>query len=174
MRKHSAGILLFRFRNGKLKVMLVHPGGPFWAKKDDGAWSIPKGLVEENEDLLNTAKREFNEEIGIEVDGEFIVLGELEQPSKKIVHAWALEKDLDVTNIVSNTFTLEWPRGTGKVREYPEIDKAKWFGIKEARNKILKGQIGFIDKLIEILDYVPEKESSDSEDEPKQKTLFEF
>lgn len=176
MKKYSVGILLFRFRNKELEIMLVHPGGPFWAKKDEGAWSIPKGLVEEHEDPLSTAKREFKEEIGVEVDGEFIDLGKIKQPSRKIVHVFALEKDLDVTNIVSNTFTLEWPRGSGIVQEYPEIDKAEWFSVEEAKKKILKGQIGFIDRLIKILNYIPKKKSSDGDEknENGQKTLFDF
>ena len=152
MVKYSAGILLFRFVDGKLEVMLVHPGGPFWARKDENAWSIPKGEVEKGENYLNAAKREFKEEIGVEVEGKFIDLGELEQPGKKIVHVWALEKDLDVTNIVSNTFTIEWPRGSGIVREYPEVDKAGWFRVEEAKRKILRGQREFIDRLVKILD----------------------
>jgi predicted NUDIX family NTP pyrophosphohydrolase len=172
MSKHSAGILLFRFRNEKLEVMLVHPGGPFWAKKDNGAWSIPKGLFEESEKPMDAAKREFKEETGFEVDGEFIELGELQQPSKKIVHAWAIEKDLDKTKIMSNTFTLEWPKNSGRVQEYPEIDKAGWFDIEQAKEKILKGQIGFIDKLVEIINYVPKKEYLDKNAKYKQSTLF--
>jgi predicted NUDIX family NTP pyrophosphohydrolase len=138
MSLHSAGILLFRFKNEKLEVMLVHPGGPIRAKKDNGAWSISKGLLEEHETPLDTAKREFKEEAGLEVDGEFVDLGELNQHSKKIVHAWALEKDSDVTNIVSNTFTLEWPKNSGKIQEYPEIDKAGWFDIELAKKKNTK------------------------------------
>jgi predicted NUDIX family NTP pyrophosphohydrolase len=146
----SAGILLFRFRNEKLEVMLVHPGGPFWANKDDGVWSIPKGLPEDNENPLDTARREFKEETGFEVDGEFIDLGELNQSSVKIVHVWALEKDLDITNIVSDTISYEWPKNSRKIQEIPEVDKAGWFDIELAKKKIIKGQIGFIDKLIEI------------------------
>ena len=151
MSMYSSGILLFRFRNEKLEVMLVHPGGPIWAKKDYGVWSIPKGLLEAHENPLDAAKREFKEETGSEVDGEFIDLGELNQSSKKIVHVWALEKDLDITNIVSNTFTFEWPKNSGKIQEYPEVDKGGWFDIELAKKKILKGQMGFIDKLIEII-----------------------
>ncbi|MFZ0925822.1 MAG: NUDIX domain-containing protein [Halobacteriota archaeon] len=153
MTTFSAGILLFRFRNEKLKVMLVHPGGPFWANKDDGVWSIPKGLPEENENPLDTAKREFKEETGVEVDGEFIDLGELHQSSVKIVHVWALEKDLDITNFVSNTITYEWPKNSGKIQEIPEADKAGWFDIELAKRKIIKGQIGFINKLIEVINH---------------------
>lgn len=150
MTMFSAGILLFRFRNEKLEVMLVHPGGPFWANKDDGVWSIPKGLPEDNENPLDTARREFKEETGFEVDGEFIDLGELNQSSVKIVHVWALEKDLDITNIVSDTISYEWPKNSRKIQEIPEVDKAGWFDIELAKKKIIKGQIGFIDKLIEI------------------------
>jgi len=167
MVKYSAGILLYRFRNNRLEVLLVHPGGPFWAKKDEGAWSIPKGLIEENEDVLDAAKREFKEEIGIEVDGNFIDLGEVKQSSRKMVHIFALEKDLEVKNIVSNTFKLEWPKGSGIIHEYPEVDKAEWFSIEEAKKKILKGQREFIDRLINVLNYKPKKE-------PKQKTLLDF
>lgn len=169
---HSNGILLFRFRNEKLEVMLVHPGGPFWEKKDYGAWSIPKGLPEDNEKPLDTAKREFKEETGLEVDGEFIDLGELNQSSKKIVHVWALEKDLDVTNVVSNTFTFEWPRNSGKIHEYPEVDKAGWFDIELAKEKIRKGQIGFIDKLIITTNYSPKEKHPDKEKRYRQTTLF--
>lgn len=146
---HSAGILLFRYRESRLQVMLAHPGGPFWAKKDKGAWSLPKGLFEEDEKPLEAARREFKEETGFDVDGTFIELGELRQPSGKIVHAWALEKDLDVTKVKSNTFTLEWPKGSGNVRAFPEIDRAQWFDLEEARLKILKGQAGFLDALVQ-------------------------
>lgn len=172
MTERSAGILLFRLRDRKLEVMLAHPGGPFWAKKDDGSWSIPKGLFAEDEDPLEAAKREFREETGGEVDGGFIELGEVIQPSKKIVYAWALEKDFDEKNIVSNTFTLEWPKNSGNIKEYPEIDKAGWFSIDEARKKILKGQIGFIDRLVEIIQYIPEKEDPERKEGPKQFSLF--
>ncbi len=147
----SAGILLFRFQNKRLEVMLVHPGGPFWANKDDGVWSIPKGLLEDGENPLDAARRELKEETGFEVDGEFIDLGELHQSSVKIVHVWALEKDLDVTAIVSNTIPYEWPRKSGRIQEIPEVDKASWFDMGLAAKKIIKGQLGFLDKLIEIV-----------------------
>ena len=152
MTAFSAGILLFRFKNEKLEVMLVHPGGPFWANKDEGVWSIPKGLPEDNESPLNTARREFKEETGFDADGEFIDLGVLNQSSAKIVHVWALEKDLDITNIVSNMITYEWPKNSGEILEIPEADKAGWFDIELAKRKIIKGQIGFINKLIEVID----------------------
>jgi predicted NUDIX family NTP pyrophosphohydrolase len=146
---HSSGILLFRFKNDRTEVLLVHPGGPFWIKKDEGAWSIPKGMFEENESPLDAAKREFKEETGFEADGEFIDLGNLTQPSKKIVHAWALKKDLDETKVVSNKFSLEWPRKSGIMNEFPEIDKAGWFDVDIAKKKIQKGQAVFIDRLLE-------------------------
>lgn len=172
MSVHSGGILLFKYIDGRLQVMLVHPGGPFWAKKDEGAWSISKGLFEENEVALEAAKREFKEETGFDVDGEFIELGEIKQPSKKIVHAWALERDADVTKIESNTFTLEWPKNSGNVKEYPEIDKGEWFDIDEAKRKILKGQVEFIDRLRERLKYVPPQGGNESFSDPEQGFLF--
>jgi predicted NUDIX family NTP pyrophosphohydrolase len=151
MALHSAGILLFRYKNGKLEVMLVHPGGPFWASKDEAAWSIPKGLFDDTENALDAARREFNEETGLQVDGKFIELGEVKQPSGKIVHAWALEKDLDVTRIESNSFTIEWPKDSGKMRDYPEVDKAGWFDLDDARKKILKGQVALLDRLADLM-----------------------
>ncbi len=158
MSVHSGGILLFRLKNNKLEVMLVHPGGPFWARKDEGTWSMPKGLFEENESPLNAAKREFREETGFEVEGEFISLGELRQPSRKIVHAWALQRDLDETRVSSNVFSMEWPRRSGILKEYPEIDKAAWFEIDQAKRKIQKGQAGFLDRLMEAIGNAPKKE----------------
>ena len=151
MSVHSYGILLFRGAAGRWQVMLVHPGGPFWAGRDAGAWSIPKGLPEGDEPGLETARREFREETGFEVDGEFLALGALRQPSGKTVHAWALEGDLDVSRIRSNNFTLEWPRNSGVHREYPEIDAGRWFALAEARRKIHRGQAGFLDRLLEQL-----------------------
>ncbi len=148
---HSYGILLFQQTRGRLQVLLVHPGGPFWAGKDDGAWSIPKGLPEQGETDLETARREFSEETGFAVEGRFIPLGELKQPSGKIIHAWALEHDLDVSLIRSNTFSLEWPRRSGNVSEYPEIDEGRWFNLEDARQKITAGQSRFLDRLLEHL-----------------------
>jgi predicted NUDIX family NTP pyrophosphohydrolase len=169
---YSNGILLFRFRDKKLEIMLVHPGGPFWAKKDCGVWSIPKGLPEKDEKPLDTAKREFKEETGFEAEGEFIDLGELNQSRYKTVHVWALEKDLDVTNVVSNTFKLEWPKNSGKVQEFPEVDKAGWFDIEQARKRIRKGQIGFIDRLMDTINYSQKEEHSDRGKKYRQTTLF--
>ena len=151
MALHSYGILLFQRAEDGLRVMLAHPGGPFWAGRDDGAWSIPKGLPEAGETALETARREFQEETGFGVDGTFIPLGKLKQPSGKIIHAWALEQDLDVSRIHSNTFSLEWPRHSGNIREYPEIDEGRWFSLGEARQKITAGQAGFLERLMEHL-----------------------
>lgn len=152
--------------------MLVHPGGPIWSKKDYGVWSIPKGLPEKNENPLDTAKRELKEETGFEVDGEFIDLGELNQSRKKIVHVWALEKDLDITSVVSNTFPLEWPKNSGKIHEYPEVDRAGWFDIELAKKKIRKEQIGFIDRLIGIINCSQKEKHLDKEKRYRQTTLF--
>ncbi|NTW77450.1 MAG: NUDIX domain-containing protein, partial [Syntrophaceae bacterium] len=118
-------------------------------KKDDGAWSIPKGIYEEGENPLDAAKREFKEETGQAVAGEFVDLGEVKQPSRKIVHAWALEHDFDTSKIISNTFSLEWPPKSGITREYPEVDRGQWFDVQEARKKILKGQLEFLNRLME-------------------------
>jgi predicted NUDIX family NTP pyrophosphohydrolase len=152
MKVHSYGILLFRRTAGHWQVLLVHPGGPFWAGKDAGAWSIPKGLPEGDEPELETARREFREETGFEVDGEFLELGSLPQPSGKTIHAWGLEGDLDASRIRSNTFTLEWPRHSGTYMEYPEIDAGDWFSLAVAREKIHRGQAEFLDRLLERLE----------------------
>jgi len=147
MKKRSAGILLFRFNNAALEVLLVHPGGPYWVDKDAGAWSIPKGEYSEGEDALAAAKREFAEETGVKVEGEFLPLGDVKQAGGKIVQAWALEGDLDPSLIRSNTFTLEWPPRSGSVREFPEVDSAKWFLMPVARQKLLFGQREFLARL---------------------------
>jgi predicted NUDIX family NTP pyrophosphohydrolase len=150
MPKVSAGILLFRHRPAGVEVMLVHPGGPFWAKKDLGAWSIPKGLIDEGEDLLAAAKREFLEETGMVVDGEFLDLGAHKQPGKTIV-AWACEGDFDPASLKSNPFSLEWPPRSGRTTEFPEVDQAAWYSIDEAFMKINKGQKPIIATLAERL-----------------------
>ena len=147
----SAGILVYRFKDGELQLLLVHPGGPFWRKKDEGAWSIPKGICEENEASIDAAKREFKEETGFDMDGEFLDLGEIKQPSGKIVHIWAVQGDLDTTKIRSNTFKLEWPKGSGRIREFPEIDRGEWFPLDIAKEKITKGQKAFLDRILEKL-----------------------
>lgn len=147
MPKISAGILLYRYRGDKLEVLLVHLGGPYWVNKDEGSWSIPKGLSEEGEDLLLAARREFKEETSFTVEGEFISLGNLKQPSGKIIHAWALEGEIDVEKISSNTFTLEWPKHSGKIQEFPEVDRGAWYDMETAHRKITRGQLPFLDKL---------------------------
>ena len=139
--------------------MLVHPGGPFWVRKDKGAWSIPKGLFEADEEPLTAARREFREETGVDIDGVFLPLGELRQPSGKVIHAWAAEGDLDPDKVRSNTFQLEWPKHSGTVRTYPEIDRAAWFPIAEARERILKGQAPFLDRLLIVVQH-PSDEAS--------------
>jgi predicted NUDIX family NTP pyrophosphohydrolase len=152
MAKISAGILLFRRRPAGLQVMLVHPGGPFWAKKDAGSWSIPKGLADAGEDLLAAAKREFLEETGMAVEGEFLDLGAHKQPGGKTIVAWACEADFDTTALRSNTFAMEWPPRSGRMAEFPEVDKAAWYSIDEALEKINKGQAPIIEALAERLD----------------------
>jgi predicted NUDIX family NTP pyrophosphohydrolase len=151
MSKRSAGLLLFREVSGHLEVLLVHPGGPFWAKRDEGAWSIPKGEFEGNENPLAAAKREFEEETGFTVNGEMISLEPLRQPSGKLVYAWAIKRDLDPSDLKSNTFSMEWPPKSGKDQEFPEIDRAAWFPIEEASRKISKGQKAFLVQLKERL-----------------------
>ena len=149
--KRSAGILLHRRSgDGALEVLLVHPGGPFWAKKDLGAWSIPKGEHEDGEDARAAALREFEEELGSPaVEGELVDLGEVRQKSGKVVTAWALEGDIDADAIRSNTFEMEWPPRSGKTREFPEVDRAAWFGLDEARERILPAQAPLLDRLAE-------------------------
>ena len=152
MSKKSAGLLLFREVSGRLEVLLVHPGGPFWAKKDDGAWSIPKGEFEEDEDPLLAAKREFTEETGLALsDGELIPLQTVRQPGGKLIYAWAMNQDLDPAGLRSNTFSMEWPPRSGRHAEFPEIDRAAWFTIETASHKILKGQAPFLERLSAIL-----------------------
>ena len=148
MTKRSAGLLMFRRRGGTLEVFLVHPGGPMWAKSDFGAWSIPKGEYEDGEKPLAAARREFAEETGMRAKGRMFALGEIKQPSGKLVKAWAFEGDFEPSKLRSNTFTMEWPRMTGKMREFPEIDRGGWFPIDVARTKLLAGQTGFLDELV--------------------------
>jgi predicted NUDIX family NTP pyrophosphohydrolase len=145
--KRSAGLLLFRRTTKETEVFLVHPGGPFWAKKDEGAWSIPKGEYSDGEDPLAAAKREFKEETGRAVDGDFIHLGEIKQAGGKLVTAWALEHDIDAIQIESTTFEIEWPPRSGKLQSFPEVDRASWFTLPMARTKLLKSQISFLDRL---------------------------
>lgn len=139
---------MFRKRESTLQLFLVHPGGPFWRNKDAGAWSIPKGEYEEGKDPLHAAKREFLEETGIEADGKFLPLGEIKQPSGKVITAWALEGDCEPSAVRSNMFSMEWPPKSGRQQEFPEVDRADWFAVNEAKTRIVKGQIGFIDRFV--------------------------
>jgi predicted NUDIX family NTP pyrophosphohydrolase len=147
----SAGLLVYRRRPGACEVFLVHPGGPFWRSKDVGAWSIPKGEFTPDEDPLDAARREFAEETGIEMSGDFVPLASIRQPSGKTIEAWAVEGDCDPAMIRSNTFATEWPPRSGRVQQFPEIDRAAWFAIDEARSRIIKGQRGFLDELRRLL-----------------------
>jgi predicted NUDIX family NTP pyrophosphohydrolase len=153
MPKRSAGLLVYRRSDDGIEVLLVHPGGPFWARKDDGAWSIPKGEHEPTEDPLAVALREFEEELGAPPPdpADARSLGELRQPSGKVVAAWAVEGDLDVRDVKSNTFEMEWPPRSGRTQDFPEVDRAGWFEPDEARRKLLRGQVGFLDRLAEQL-----------------------
>ena len=153
MAEHSGGILVYKYVDGKLKVMLAHPGGPFWEKKDESAWSIPKGLQETDETILDTAKREFEEETGYEIQKDLLGLGTIKQPSKKLITIFAVEMEIDVDKVKSNFFEMEWPPRSGNIQKFPENDRAQWFTIEEAKKKIFKGQKGFLDKLVEILKY---------------------
>ena len=144
MSKRTAGLLMFRQKAGGIEILLVHPGGPFWKKKDTGAWSIPKGICEPDEELLTTAQREFHEETGFDCLPPFIELGTVRQPSGTAMTAWAFAGDADPATLVSNAFEMEWPPRSGKLAAFPEVDRAGWFGLPEARLKILKGQLEFI------------------------------
>jgi predicted NUDIX family NTP pyrophosphohydrolase len=150
--KRSAGILMYRGRAAELRLLLVHPGGPFWAKKDQGAWSIPKGEFDEGADPLAVARREFEEELGAPAPpGDVIDLGEIVQPSRKVITAFATEGDFDTSKLSSNLFEMEWPPKSGRKQSFPEVDRAAWFTPEEAREKILPGQRPFIDRLLERL-----------------------
>ena len=147
MNKQSAALLPFRVTAGAVEVFLVHPGGPFWARKDDGAWSLPKGEFEPGEDPLAAARREFTEETGFVAEGEFVSLGSVTQKAGKVVTAWAVRFDADPAQLRSNVFAMEWPRGSGRMREFPEVDRAGWFNLDEARRKLLEAQTPFLDRL---------------------------
>ncbi len=144
MPKTSAGILLYKRKDGELRFFLIHPGGPFFAGKDDGAWSIPKGEPDEGEDPFAAARREFREETGCSVDGEFRPLAPVTQKGGKTVLAWAVEGDCDAERIVSNTFRLEWPPRSGRMQEFPEVDRAGWFSLDEAKRRINPAQIALL------------------------------
>lgn len=151
-KKESAGILLYRVRNSIAEVLLVHPGGPYWARKDLGAWSIPKGEFEASEDRLAAAKREFQEETGFVPEGSFVALTPVKQAGGKLVYAWAVKGDCDTKMIQSNTFSVEWPPRSGKYREFPEVDRAEWFTVDVAKEKILKGQVSLLEELAQLVE----------------------
>jgi Predicted NTP pyrophosphohydrolase len=153
MTKTSAGLLIYRMTDSEAEVLLVHPGGPFWAKKDEGAWSIPKGLVEDDEEPLDAAIREAQEELGVAVDGDFSELGRYRQPGGKIVLVWAVEAepDVDLDHPQSSPFQMEWPPRSGRMQSFPEVDRAGWFDIAAARTKILIGQKPMLDDLLTSL-----------------------
>lgn len=162
MPAHSAGLLPYRFGEGRtLEVLVVHPGGPFWANKDDGAWSIAKGEYQPGQDPEEAANREFAEELGqAPPTGPRIDLGELRQPSGKLVRVWAVEGDLDVESVVSNEFEMEWPPRSGEVASWPEVDRAEWMPVTTAKRKLSKGQVGFVDRLVVQLQETPGSGSS--------------
>lgn len=148
----SCGLMMYHLDDDEVKVFLVHPGGPFFQKKDEGYWGIPKGLTEENEDLLDTAKREFNEETGLTAKGEFLPLGYIYQKNGKKVHCWAFKtNEASPIKLICNTFDLEWPPKSKKIQKFPEVDRGEFFNIEEARRKINSSQIEFIDRLLNIL-----------------------
>ena len=145
--KTSAGLLFFRTRSGALDVLLVHPGGPFWAGKDDGAWSIPKGEISDGEDALAAARREVEEETGAKPSGPFVALDPVRQAGGKVVFAWAVESDFDPATLRSNVFEMEWPPRSGRRQAFPEVDRAEWFSLEKAARKILKGQVPLLRQL---------------------------
>jgi len=150
-KKLSAGILLYRRSDSGIMVLLVHPGGPYWAKKDDGAWSIPKGEYEPEADAFDAARRELEEETGFRAEGDFIPLDSVKQPSGKVVTAWAVGAQWDPSNLRSNTFSIEWPPRSGRQQEFPEVDRAEWFSLGAAQRKLLKGQVPFLERLARVL-----------------------
>ena len=173
MPKHSAGVLLYRRSNNTVEVLLAHPGGPFWTKKDTGAWSIPKGEFTEDEDPQHAAIREFSEETGHQVPSSKLTdIGEIKMSSGKIVTAWSAEGDLDPNTLVSNTFTMEWPPRSGTTQEFPEVDRVRWFSLPVARNKILKAQIPFIENLVLHLSIDLDSKVPSDEDTTSQLSLL--
>lgn len=152
MAKQSAGILLYKKVTGSILVLLAHPGGPYWKKKDLGSWTIPKGEFTEDENAFDAALREFEEETGIRLQGEFIALQPVRLKSGKKIYAWALEKDLDPQQLISNEFEIEWPPRSGKLQKFPELDAFVWFAIDEAKKKMNAGQVGLLEQLLVQLD----------------------
>ncbi len=168
MKKQSAGLLLYRQKKGRVEVLIAHPGGPFFAKKDNGFWSIPKGLYEDDEDPFAAAKREFEEEIGWPAPaGKYIELGEIKRKDGKTIKAWAVEGQVDETEVKSNTFEMEWPPKSGQMQEFPEVDKPSWYNLEEAAQKLLPAQIPLLQRLAEHL-----KISFEPSNEPNQPSLF--
>lgn len=147
MAKQSAGVLMYRRRAGQVEVFLIHPGGPFWSGRDDGAWAIPKGEFTAGEPAIDAARREFQEETGFRASDDLAPLEPIRQSGGKIVHAWAMEGDGDPASIKSNTFTMEWPPRSGRMQTFPEVDRAAWFTLEQARTKMLKSQLPFLDQL---------------------------
>ena len=164
MPSRSAGLLPYRFAGDRtLEVLIVHPGGPFWAKKDEGAWSVAKGEYELGQDPEQAACREFAEELGQEFPpGSRIDLGEIRQPSGKLVRVWAVESDLEVGHVVSNEFEMEWPPHSGRRGSWPEVDRAEWVSAESAKHKLSKGQVGFVERLVTLLQAIPGTDFSDS------------
>ncbi|MCK5511202.1 MAG: NUDIX domain-containing protein [Thermodesulfovibrionia bacterium] len=160
MPKISAGLLVYRLKQNILQVFLAHPGGPFWTKKDLGAWSIPKGLLNQNENPLEAAQREFEEETGFRVSGQFMPLEPVKQKSGKVIQAWAVEGDCDPSAIRSNTFSIEWPPRSGREQEFPEIDRASWFDIEEAKKRINQGQVDLLIELQNVIQKSMSKKKS--------------
>jgi predicted NUDIX family NTP pyrophosphohydrolase len=174
MAKQSAGLAIYRIKNNLVEILLAHPGGPFWAKKDIGGWSFPKGEIEEGDEPLQTARREFKEELGQEPpDGEPIPLGSVKTSSKEI-SIWAIEGDLDVSTITSNTFTIVWPRNSGQVQEFPEVDKAKWFTIDDATPRLHQNQAEFLPRLLDALKqkYPGQELKTAAQPKPEQTSLL--
>jgi predicted NUDIX family NTP pyrophosphohydrolase len=152
MSRRSAGLLIYRIRRTRLEVFLVHPGGPFWERKEENAWSLPKGEYADDEEPLAAARREFREETGFDVpEGEPVELTPVKQPSGKLISAWALEGDFDVARLHSNLFTMEWPPKSGRQQQFPEVDRGGWFDLKQAREKIVNGQADFLGQLEALL-----------------------
>jgi predicted NUDIX family NTP pyrophosphohydrolase len=152
MGKSSAGLLLYRVRDGKVQILAVHPGGPLFARRDAGVWSIPKGEPEPGEDLLEAARREFAEETGLAPAGPFLPLEPVRQKGGKVVHAWAVEGDWDPSRLESNMFRLEWPPGSGRIGEFPEIDRAEWLSVEEARRRLNPAQVALVEELVRRLE----------------------
>lgn len=151
MIRPSAGLLLYRRRPAGIEVLLVHPGGPFWSRKDAGAWTVPKGQIEDGEEPLAAAIREFHEETGFEVSGDFHPLAPVKQRSGKLVYAWMVEGDCDPSKVTSQPFSMEWPPKSGRFQDFPEVDRAGWFSLEQARIRLLAAQVNFIDQLVEVL-----------------------